>query len=146
MLLSYRYVVEPMLMNRSMPPSPVIPELAYPDVIAAVSWLSQVFGFTLRLRIATHRAQMNASTGAIVLTGMDPAHGACVASSVMVRVENVDDHYAQVCLAGGEPAGEPVTYPYGERQYNVKDLAGHRWTFSQTMADVDPETWGGESV
>ena len=108
MLLSYRYVVEPMLMNRSMPPSPVIPELAYPDVIAAVSWLSQVFGFTLRLRIATHRAQMNASTGAIVLTGMDPAHGACVASSVMVRVENVDGHYAQVCLAGGEPAGEPI--------------------------------------
>ena len=25
-------------------------------------------------------------------------------------------------------------------------LAGHRWTFSETLADVAPETWGGETV
>jgi hypothetical protein len=30
--------------NRSMPPSKVIPEAAYPDVAAAVEWLSKVFG------------------------------------------------------------------------------------------------------
>lgn len=39
----------------------------------------------------------------------------------------------------------PTDYPYGERQYEVEDLAGHRWTFSQTIADVAPEEWGGES-
>ncbi len=32
------------------------------------------------------------------------------------------------------------------RQYEAEDLAGHRWTFSETLADVAPEEWGGESV
>jgi hypothetical protein len=27
----------------------------------------------------------------------------------------------------------------------VEDLAGHRWTFSETIADVAPEDWGAES-
>jgi hypothetical protein len=28
----------------------------------------------------------------------------------------------------------------------VCDLAGHEWTFSQTLADVAPEEWGGQTV
>ncbi len=27
-----------------------------------------------------------------------------------------------------------------------EDLAGHQWTFSETLADVAPEEWGGTSV
>jgi hypothetical protein len=37
----------------------------------------------------------------------------------------------------------PTDFPYGERQYTVEDLAGHRWTFTQSIADVDPRDWGG---
>jgi hypothetical protein len=36
-----------------------------------------------------------------------------------------------------------VTQPYGERQYNADDFAGHSWTFSQSVEDVHPEEWGG---
>ena len=32
---------------------------------------------------------------------------------------------------------------FGERQYSAQDPAGHHWTFSQTLADVAPEEWGG---
>jgi hypothetical protein len=39
----------------------------------------------------------------------------------------------------------PADYPYGERQYSVEDFAGHRWTFTQSIADVAPEEWGGKS-
>ena len=35
---------------------------------------------------------------------------------------------------------------YGERQYNAEDFAGHRWDFTQTIADVDPKDWGGTLV
>jgi hypothetical protein len=28
----------------------------------------------------------------------------------------------------------------------VEDLAGHRWQFTQTLRDVEPEEWGGETV
>ena len=41
---------------------------------------------------------------------------------------------------------EPTDYEYGERQSHAEDLAGHQWTFSETLADVAPEEWGGESV
>jgi uncharacterized glyoxalase superfamily protein PhnB len=37
----------------------------------------------------------------------------------------------------------PPDCPYAERQYTVEDPGGHRWTFSQTIADVAPEEWGG---
>jgi len=32
----------------------------------------------------------------------------------------------------------PTAYPYGERQYTAEESAGHRWTFSQSIGDVDP--------
>jgi uncharacterized glyoxalase superfamily protein PhnB len=38
---------------------------------------------------------------------------------------------------------EPTDFEYGERQYAAEDPAGHHWTFSQTLDDVDPATWGG---
>ncbi len=42
-----------------MPRCSVIPVLGYPDVAAAIDWLRDTFGFSLRLRIANHRAQLN---------------------------------------------------------------------------------------
>ncbi len=41
---------------------------------------------------------------------------------------------------------EPTDFEYGERQYTAEDLAGHQWTFSETLEDVHPETWGGVLV
>jgi uncharacterized glyoxalase superfamily protein PhnB len=28
-----------------------------------------------------------------------------------------------------------------QRQYSVVDVGGHVWTFSQSIADVDPDSW-----
>ena len=130
-----------MLANRSMPCCTVIPELAYRDVGEAVDWLCHVFGFNLRLRIANHRAQLNVGDGAVVVTQRHTSKDA--ASSVMVRVENVDRHHEQARQRGARLLGTPTDYPYGERQYTVQDLGGHYWTFSQSMSDVDPAEWGG---
>lgn len=34
--------------------------------------------------------------------------------------------------------------PQGQvRQYGTTDLGGHSWTFTQSVEDVDPVTWGG---
>jgi hypothetical protein len=53
--------------NQSMPACTVIPELAYPDVETAATWLCDAFGFTLRLKIGSHRAQLSIGDGAVVL-------------------------------------------------------------------------------
>jgi uncharacterized glyoxalase superfamily protein PhnB len=60
--------------------------------------------------------------------------------AVMVRVTDVDAHYAQAQQAGVHIISPPTDQPYGERQYVADDLGGHRWTFSQTMVDIDPST------
>ena len=44
------------------------------------------------------------------------------------------------------PSVKPNRSIYGERQHSVVDPAGHSWTFSESIADVAPEDWGGTSV
>jgi uncharacterized glyoxalase superfamily protein PhnB len=132
-----------MLENRSIPRCTVIPELAYPDIGKAIDWLGAAFGFTLRVRIANHRAQMNVGDGAVVLTELNEGQRCDIGHSVMVRVENVDRHCARAVEHGAKVVRPPADHPYGERQYSVADFAGRRRTFSQSIADVDPMTWGG---
>jgi uncharacterized glyoxalase superfamily protein PhnB len=78
-----------MLANRSIPRCTVIPELAYPDVAEAIDWLRDAFGFTLRLRIANHRAQLNVGDCAVVLTERRGDAEGVPTHSVMVRVDDV---------------------------------------------------------
>jgi hypothetical protein len=40
---------------------------------------------------------------------------------------------------------EPTDFVYGERECTFEDLAGHRWQLTQTLRDVAPEEWGGQS-
>ncbi|HET8773580.1 MAG TPA: VOC family protein [Thermoanaerobaculia bacterium] len=134
-----------MLTNRSMPRPTVIPEIGYPDVAEAVEWLTRVFGFTVRLRIADHRVQLHVGDGAVVVTEGPEGAGAC-GHATMVRVEDVDAHCERARTLGAPIVRPPTTYPYGERQYTVEDFARHRWTFSQTVADVDPAASGGTPV
>jgi uncharacterized glyoxalase superfamily protein PhnB len=126
--------------NRSMPRASVIPVLPYPDVAAAADWLERAFGFRRRLVIADHRIQLQVGDGAVALVRGERGLGGC---SVMVRVENARSHHAQAIACAAQVTGEPVTYPYGERQYSATDPWGHVWTFSETVEDVDPAVWGG---
>jgi uncharacterized glyoxalase superfamily protein PhnB len=146
-------MVESMVMkaNRSVPAATVIPVLTYPDVREAVDWLSAAFGFVERVRIGpNHRAQLRFGDGALIVadSGSDrrPPRDGEVTHSVMVRVDDVRAHCASARAHGARILMEPTDFEYGERQYKTEDPAGHHWTFSQTLADVAPEEWGGESI
>jgi uncharacterized glyoxalase superfamily protein PhnB len=132
-----------MLTNRSIPRCTVIPELAYADFGKAVEWLCDVFGFTLRLRIADHRAQLSVGDGAVVITDRAVSAKLEIPDAVLVRVEDVDHHYEHARERGAKILQPPANHPFGERQYSTEDFAGRRWTFSQSIADVAPEEWGG---
>jgi len=125
--------------NRSAPGATVIPVLGYADVAHASDWLCEAFGFTERLRIADHRAQLVFGDGAVIVTELGEHSGP---STVQVRVESADAHHERAAAAGARILNPPTDYPYGERQYSAEDLGGHRWTFSESIADVDPESWG----
>jgi len=134
-----------------MPRSAVVPVLGYPDVEKATRWLCDAFGFILRWQAGNHRAQMNAGDGVVAVTeqpleGIHRLPGERYHShSVMVRVEDVDAHFERSRRSGARILSPPADYPYGERQYTAEDLAGHVWVFSQSIADVAPEDWGGTS-
>lgn len=130
-----------LLHNASMPESVVIPTLPYADVIDATRWLERVFGLRMRLQIGTHRVQLVTPEGGDVVVVQ--AGGLATRASLMVRVADVDAMYTRVVAEGVSVSGPPQTYPYGERQFTAEDCGGHAWTFSQSVADVDPHHWGG---
>ena len=128
--------------------APVVPVLTYPDVRAAVAWLTGAFGFVERLQIGDdHRSQVHAGEGAVIIGDVRgerrPPRPGEVTASVMVRVEGVDAHCERARAHGARILMEPTDFMFGERQYTAEDLAGHHWTFSETRADIHPDEWGG---
>lgn len=137
--------------NRSIPRATVIPVLIYPDVREAVDWLEGAFGFVERVRIGEgHRSQLSYGDGAVIVGDVRadrrPPRAGEVTHSVMVRVEDADAHCERARAHGARIVEEPRDFEYGERQYTAADPVGHQWTFSQTLADVAPEEWGGSST
>src|SRR5260370_27067965 len=129
--------------NHSIPASRVIPVLVYPDVGAAVAWLSAAFGFAERVRIGeNHRAQLRFGDGALIVADVRgdrrPPRPGEADHSVMVRVEDARAHCERAREHGARILMEPADFEYGERQYHAEDPAGHPWTFSETLADVIP--------
>ena len=130
-----------MRFNRSVPPCPVIPVLIYPNPSEAAAWLFKAFGFTVRLRIGNHRIQMKAGEGCFTIAeGNAKPNDSHV---IQVRIEDAIVHAERARQNGAIILTEPKDHPYGERQYNAQDFYGHRWDFTETIADVAPEEWSG---
>ncbi|HEV8370208.1 MAG TPA: VOC family protein [Pyrinomonadaceae bacterium] len=140
-----------MLINRSAPGATVVPILVYEDVTKAIEWLCNTFGFKERLRAgapggSVSHAQLAIAEGAVMLGRQGgefrPPRPNEVSQYVTVHVENVDEHFEHARQCGARILKAAADTPFGERQYTVEDPWGHRWTFSQSVADVAPEAWG----
>ena len=139
------------IVNRSAPASTVVPVLVYEDVSEAIEWLHEAFGFRERLRAAgpggrVMHAQLSVGDGDVMIGasggGFRPPRLNEVNQYVIVRLEDVDLHFEQAKRFGVRIVEPPANMPFGERVYTVEDLAGHRWTFSQSIADLPLEQWG----
>src|SRR5262245_3874696 len=145
-----------MVTNRSAPPGTMVPLLCYRDTRLAIAWLCRVFGLREALRWGpkdTPDAQLRTGQGAIFgrrarsaegLTerALRPPRAGEASHGVLVAVDDVDEHYQRAMAEGARLHRELETYSgIGERQYSVLDLEGHLWTFTQSVADVDPHDW-----
>jgi len=147
-----------MVENRSAPPGPVVPVRYYDDVGAAIEWLCSAFGFTEIYRYGPpdrpQGAFLSTGNGGSVSLGISRAGeyddaelrqlrpGEPISGGVSVRLDDVDEQCDRAKAFGAKVLNPPTTYPFGERQYTAIDFAGHRWTFTQTVADIDPTEWG----
>ena len=145
--------------SRTMPSCTIVPVLIYRDVAAAITWLRQAFGFKERWRAGNHRAQLSFGEGTIAIRerysprAVHPDEAAVRAAeplstlySVLVRVPDVLDHYEHARKNGARILQPLADFHYGERQYSAEDIGGHTWTFSQSIADLAPEDWGGTTA
>ncbi len=114
--------------NRSVPPPTVVPILVYPDVRAAVAFLTAAFGFVERTRIGEdHRAQMAVGhDGAVIVAdvGSDRhlPRPAWVTQMTRVRVDDVDTAFGRARDHGAVVLEAPVDREYGERDCTLEDL------------------------
>lgn len=115
----------------------LFPALRYRDADAAADFLARAFGFSHR---ALHRAadgsvahaEMRLGNG-IVMFGSrgepDPANPWMVEAGVYVAVDDVDAHHARAVAAGATIVRPLADTDYGAREYSVRDLEGHLWSF-----------------
>ena len=51
-------------------------------------------------------------------------------SGLFVFVDDVDAHHTNARSRGAVPDSEPKDMPYGQREYGLTDIEGHRWWFA----------------
>jgi uncharacterized glyoxalase superfamily protein PhnB len=132
--------------NRTMPDCNVIPQLVYDDVLAAIDWLCDRFGLVERWRAGDHRAQLSFGRCTVAITEPRTSRALTGHVSLVLRVPDAVAHHDRARSRGAKIVQELKDYPYGERQYTAEDLGGHHWCFSESIADVLPEAWGGTSA
>jgi uncharacterized glyoxalase superfamily protein PhnB len=116
----------------------IFPALRYQDGAAAVEWLGRAFGFEKQMVVpgpdgSIAHAQLQLGPGVIMLGSARDEQGAnpwaAVKQGVYVYVADVDAHYARAKAAGAEVVRELQDTDYGAREYSVRDLEGHLWSF-----------------
>lgn len=136
--------------NRSVPTSTILAHLCYRDLEEAGVWLTRVFGFTEYYRYGQPPSgiQLYLGDAHIMISGpregrFEPPGklGLCT-QMLTILVPDVRAHYANTKSHGATIWEELQETVYGELQYGVTDLEGHRWLFSQHARDVDPASWG----
>lgn len=141
----------PEIRNRSVPTDAILPHITYQDVDSAVAWLTKTFGFVEHYRYgpanASQGAQIYVGNGCVMLESArgdrrTPQQAGCGTQYLTVFVDNVDAHFARTQATAAKIVEDLNETSYGERQYVVEDLDGHRWLFSQHIRDVGPADWG----
>jgi hypothetical protein len=134
----------PMLYNRSVPPCAVIPVLFYPSPVEASDLAGE--GVWLHRPTADRESPhpVRAGEGCITLAeGTIKPNHSC---TVQVRVSDARAHCERARRAGANILSDVKDQVYGERQYVAEHFHGHKWNFTETFADIEPESWGGTSV
>ncbi|HEX6166524.1 MAG TPA: VOC family protein [Acidimicrobiales bacterium] len=115
----------------------IYPVLRYEDADAALTFLSEAFGFVVGdvnrddeghivhalLTWANGVVMLSASRG---VTG-DPFDLGPVC--LYLAVDDPDAHFARAKAAGAEIVMEVTDQPYGSREYAARDPEGHVWCF-----------------
>lgn len=150
--------------------APVYPHIHYGDPADAIAWLTRVFGFRERVRMAGADGSIITSKlespggGLVMVAGRSPDFTEWIRERVpefrapderawpnvshttTVMVSDLDAHYERAKAGGATMLMAPADQPWGLRSYAAIDLEGHQWEFSQELEIMEPEAWGAIRV
>jgi RNA polymerase sigma-70 factor (ECF subfamily) len=125
------------------------PRLAYRDELAAVEYVTRVFGFEevreARLDFEGHHLCWLRIGSGMVMVGHQnadvhrihsPLDAGLTTVMMMVYVHDIDAHHARAVEQGANVTMELQDAFYGERRYEVTDPEGHGWHFAERFADI----------
>jgi PhnB protein len=127
----------------------IYPRLAYRDEVAALDFLTRVFGLVERRESRMEHpegmlAWLEIGDGLVMIgRAGEERHGlhsplevGAPTAMVNVYVHDIDAHYRRA-----ESEGAQIVMPledmfWGDRRYEALDLEGHRWHFAERVSDV----------
>jgi uncharacterized glyoxalase superfamily protein PhnB len=153
------------------PERPVLlPHLYYEEPNDAVAWLCRVFGFEEQSRMAGPDGTLYIADlqcpggGSVMISGLSGPIKARMRAAfpddfrespispwpnlyyaITVLVPDVDQHHEHARREGAQILAEPHDQAWGLRDYEVLDLEGRQWNFSQHRYLTKPEDWGAAS-
>jgi uncharacterized glyoxalase superfamily protein PhnB len=127
----------------------IFPILRYNDARGAIRWLCATFGFIELFSVPdsgqfVRHAQLKLGTNVIMLGSVRPDErmaspqvlGAAT-QGLCVYVDDLDAHFERARSARAETTSPPQDTDFGSREYHVRDLEGHPWTFGTYLPDAD---------
>ncbi|MFN2563698.1 MAG: VOC family protein [Gemmatimonadaceae bacterium] len=106
----------------------IMPEVPLDDVSAGVAYYRDVLGFQINYQ-QDDIGVMDRDDVRLLLIARTAQHKGI--GSAYVYVEDADAIYAELRAKGASLQGEPVSQPWGLREFRVLDLEGNRITFGQ---------------
>lgn len=106
----------------------LLPQLPLSDVAAGVAYYKEVLGFEINYA-QSDLGVMYRDSVTLLLISRSPAHSGI--GSCSAYVADADKLYQELKTKGARVLGEPVSQPWGLRDFTVVDLEGNRLTFGQ---------------
>jgi len=127
----------------------IFPILRYNDARGAMRSLCATFGFVKLFSVPesgqiVRHAQLKLGTNVIMLGSARPDElmaspqvlGAAT-QALYVYVDDLEAHFERARSAGAEITSPIKDTDFGSREYHVRDLEGHLWTFGTYLPDAD---------
>jgi catechol 2,3-dioxygenase-like lactoylglutathione lyase family enzyme len=107
-----------------------LPELPVDDAAAAVRYYRDVLGFTVNYE-QEDLGVLDRDDIRVLLLLRTPEHSGI--GSAYIYVRDVDALHRELVQSGADVQGEPVSQPWGLREFVVRDIARNRLTFGQPI-------------
>ena len=107
-----------------------LPEIALDDVPAGIAYYRDVLGFKINYQQDDLGVVYRNQATLLLLARTNQNKGA---GSAYFYVRDADALYAEVKATGAHVLGEPVSHPWGLREFHVRDLEGNLLKFGQAF-------------